>query len=116
MSEQPSAGPKGANENNSPLRRTRGLECLELDDELLVTDVPSDRAHFLNASMAAVWRLCDGTRSADQIAESLADVFDCSQSGDLGRTARQALETLADLDLLSAEESIDSGPVSETPR
>ncbi|MCP4663589.1 MAG: PqqD family protein, partial [bacterium] len=52
-----------------PLRRRRGIECQELDDELLVTDVPADRAHFLNATMAAVWKLCDGTRTADQIAK-----------------------------------------------
>ncbi|MCP4659437.1 MAG: PqqD family protein [bacterium] len=90
-----------------PLRRRRGIECQELDDELLVTDVPADRAHFLNATMAAVWKLCDGTRTADQIAKSLAEIFDCSPADDLGRVAREALQTLADLNLLSASADPD---------
>lgn len=83
-----------------PQRRMQGIECQELDDELLVTDVPADRAHFLNASMAAVWKLCDGTRSADQIADRLAEDFACSPADDLGRMVREALETLARLNLL----------------
>ena len=84
-----------------PLRRTRGIECQELGDELLVTDVPADRAHVLNASMAMIWKLCDGTRSADQIADSLAEVFDVSRADELGRVAREALRTLVGFDLLS---------------
>ncbi len=93
----------------SPLRRARGIECHQLDDELMVTDLPADRAHFLNPSMAAVWKLCDGTRPADQIAESLAEIFDCSQTGDLYRTVEEALETLGGLDLLRGDEQADQG-------
>ncbi len=106
MSKQGPATTESAGVHDLPLRRTRGIECHELGDELLVTDLPADRAHFLNASMATVWKLCDGTCSAAQIAESLGEVFDCSHAGDLGRTARKALETLASLDLLSGDESI----------
>ncbi len=104
MSQQVRAGTRSAGADELPRRRTRGIECHELGDELLVTDVPADRVHFLNAGMATVWKLCDGTRSAAQIAKSLAENFDCSQVDDLGRTAREALETLADLDLLSGDE------------
>ncbi len=102
MSEQVRAGTSSEGAHELPQRRTRRIECQKLDDELLVTDLAAERVHFLNASMAAVWELCDGTRSADQIAAGLAETFDCPQSADLGRAAREALETLADLDLLSA--------------
>ncbi len=110
MSKQVRAETKSAGAHDFPRRRTRGIECHELGDELLVTDVPADRAHFLNTSMATVWKLCDGTRSADQITERLAEFFDCSQAGDLGQTARKALQTLAALDLLGTGESIKCGP------
>jgi hypothetical protein len=40
-----------------------------LGDDLLVFDATTNRAHSLNATAAAVWRACDGTRGRDQIAE-----------------------------------------------
>ncbi len=84
-----------------PRCRTQDIDCQKLDHELLVIDAAADRVHFLNASMAAVWSLCDGTHAVDQIAQGLAETFDCSQAGDLDDTVREALTTLADLDLLT---------------
>ena len=85
-----------------PLRRTREIKCHDLgvNDELLVMDLSADRAYFFNASMTTVWNLCDGTHSADQIAQSLAETFDDSEAVDLEQTVREALETLGGLDLL----------------
>jgi hypothetical protein len=40
----------------------------ELDDDVLVFDPVSDRAVSLNRTAAAVWALCDGTRSVEQLA------------------------------------------------
>ncbi len=101
MSEQAQAATFSPGTQDCPLHRMTGLELHELGDQLVVGDVSADRAHFLNASIAAIWKLCDGTRSADQIARRLAETFDCSQAEGLGRTVEEALETLAGLDLLS---------------
>jgi hypothetical protein len=51
-----------------PLARQRGLVVKAVGDELLVYDLERHRAHSLNASAGAVWRLCDGTRTAAEIA------------------------------------------------
>lgn len=55
-----------------PKARTADLITTELDGELLVYDRDSDRALCLNPTAAAVWRLADGTRSVDELAELLS--------------------------------------------
>jgi len=56
--------------NNSqfPSARKTGLVVQEMPDEVLVYDLDSNRAHCLNKSAALVWRSCDGTRTASEIA------------------------------------------------
>ena len=51
-----------------PRARTEGLVINDLTDEVLVYDIKRDKAHCLNQTAAAVWRLCDGQRTATQIA------------------------------------------------
>ncbi len=83
-----------------PARRTQDLECQEVGDELMVMDVRSDRVHVLNATMAAVWKLCDGGRSSEQIAQALSEVFDCSEVEDLLAVTCDSLRSLAALELV----------------
>jgi hypothetical protein len=40
----------------------------ELTDEVLVYDLKRDKAHCLNQTAAAVWKLCDGQRTVAEIA------------------------------------------------
>lgn len=54
-----------------PKARTEGLIINELTDEVLVYDLRRDKAHCLNPTAAAVWRLCDGQSTAAQIAGRL---------------------------------------------
>jgi coenzyme PQQ synthesis protein D (PqqD) len=56
--------------NNSefPAARKSGLVVQDMPDEVLVYDLESNKAHCLNTSAARVWRACDGTRSASDIA------------------------------------------------
>jgi hypothetical protein len=54
-----------------PRARTEGLVINELTEEVLVYDLKRDKAHCLNHTAAAVWKLCDGHMSAAQIAELL---------------------------------------------
>jgi len=54
-----------------PRRRQDQLVVVELDDETTVYDKRTTAAHVLNATTAAVWKLCDGRRSVPEIAARL---------------------------------------------
>jgi hypothetical protein len=85
-----------------PARRTQDLDCQEVGDELMVMDARSDRVHVLNATMAAIWKLCDGGRSSEQIAQALSEVVDCSEVDDLLAVTCDSLRSLAALELVEA--------------
>lgn len=55
--------------NNSfnPKARESGLVVQEMQDEVLVYDLDSNKAHCLNETAAFVWRSCDGTNSVADI-------------------------------------------------
>ncbi len=53
-----------------PAARTEGLNMEAVGDELVVFDCGTFQYHHLNASAAAIWTLCDGTRSCADIAAS----------------------------------------------
>ncbi len=48
-----------------------------LGDELLVYAPEGARAHALNVSARAIWLLCDGTRSTEEIVATLAGDLEC---------------------------------------
>jgi hypothetical protein len=54
-----------------PKARSEGIIIREVDGELLVYDRLRDRAHCLNETAAAVWKLCDGRATASEIAERM---------------------------------------------
>ena len=53
------------------LHKVAGLLAEELPDELLIYDTKRHRAHCLNRTSAAVWRVCDGVASARSISDRL---------------------------------------------
>ena len=55
-----------------PVARRRNLIVKELPDETLIYDLDSDEAHCLNQTAALVWKNCDGTRSARDLASLLS--------------------------------------------
>jgi hypothetical protein len=55
--------------NGGPRARQDGLIIERIGDELLVYDTGTSRAHSLNATSAAVFESCDGSRSVEQITE-----------------------------------------------
>jgi PqqD family protein of HPr-rel-A system len=57
------------------LRRVESLEVNEADDGLVVYDPTSDQVHHLNPSAAVIFDLCDGSRSVEEIAAALGDVY-----------------------------------------
>ena len=44
----------------------------KLKDETLIYDLKENKAYCLNETSAMVWRLCDGKRSAVEIAEEIS--------------------------------------------
>jgi hypothetical protein len=57
-----------------PAARQTNLVVKSLTDEVLVYDLERHRAHRLNAAAAAVWHLCDGTRTAPEITAAARDL------------------------------------------
>lgn len=52
-----------------------GLDVNEVKDGLIVYDSVSDRVHYLNATAAVVFTLCDGERDPAAIAAVVAEAF-----------------------------------------
>jgi Coenzyme PQQ synthesis protein D (PqqD) len=57
-----------------------GLEVNETKDGLIVYEPDRDRVHYLNATAAVVFTLCDGTRDAAAIADAVGKAFDLDHS------------------------------------
>ena len=55
-----------------PKARKKDLVIQKLDDEVLVYDLRTDRAHCLNPTAALVWRYCDGKTDLLRIAKKLS--------------------------------------------
>jgi PqqD family protein of HPr-rel-A system len=60
------------------LKMADGLEVHETDDGLIVYQQSTDRVHHLNQTAAVILYLCDGTQTAEAIAEAVAEVFGLS--------------------------------------
>ena len=54
-----------------PVARTENLHAEQLPDELIVYDTASQKAHCLSPAAAAVWRNCNGQRTAEDISVQL---------------------------------------------
>jgi hypothetical protein len=59
-----------------PRARQAGLIVRELDDETLIYDVDTDKAHCLNQTAALIWKHCDGTSAVSQICEVLSQTME----------------------------------------
>lgn len=75
----------------APRRRPDlAYEEIESTGEFIVVDPVDETARVLNATMGAIWILCDGTRDADAIAREIAEI--------LGPAAPALAQVLADVE------------------
>ena len=81
---------------NPKVRRDQVLVS-DLNGELVLYDERSSRAHRLDGTAAAVWRLADGTATVAEIAMQIADELGVEPSGDL---VELGLVSLREADLL----------------
>ena len=56
-------------------RANSRFESHEIDDELVLQDTATGAVHILNGTAAAVWWLCDGKRSCDEIVAQIARLY-----------------------------------------
>lgn len=57
-------------------RPSHALTHRDLDDELLFYDGSGDQVHVLNGTARDIYMLCDGSRTAGQIADQLCQEYD----------------------------------------
>jgi hypothetical protein len=91
-----------------PEARRGGIIRKEVDGELLIYDLTRDKAHCLNESAAAIWKLCDGRTSTKDIAASLSKEVGASVDE---RVVWLALADLRRSHLLEEPKRIDQGAV-----
>ncbi len=68
------------------------LQGKDLQDEYLVWDGSGDRLHVLNSTARAIFLLCDGEHTEEQIAESLVTTFQIdleTATADVQRTLKE---------------------------
>ena len=93
---------------NGPLRsalvpKRKNVLVLQLSDEFLVYDKETSKAHCLNNTAAEVWKLCDGTRTVQQIIDILVDTYPDAASD----IRVDVADTIDDLMLTGAVKMVD---------
>lgn len=66
-----------------PRARREGLIVEELDDEVLVYDLNTNKAHCLNRTSALVWQCCDGRTTVAEAARRLAQEAEVAADEDV---------------------------------
>jgi hypothetical protein len=70
-------------QNLKPTARREGLVIQELNDEVLIYDLNTNKAHCLNKTAGTVWKYCDGSNSVSDIAALLKKEFKAEVNEDL---------------------------------
>ncbi len=76
--------------SDRPLARHE-FSAEEIGDEIVVMNTETALAHHLNATAGVVWDAADGSRTVDELAEQLVELFDI----DLDTARRDVASVLA---------------------
>ena len=82
-------------------RQTPGVVTSEVLDELVAYSPASSQAVSLNVSARAIWELCDGTRTLDDICNELSEAAGTPPEA-LRADVQAAIDQMRDLGLLVA--------------
>ena len=88
------------------LQKFPGLVVEEMDEEILLYKPSTHEAIHLNGPAAAIWKLCDGTRTVKDIVECLGAEFPTSKS-------TIALEVQEAIDLLLRDGALERSSGSD---
>ncbi len=83
---------KGSPKTGLPLARNKAILLQEIDGELLIYDLDTDKAYNLNKTAALVWQLCDGTKSVAQISIEMSKLLRKQVSTELVELALDSLK------------------------
>ncbi|RLT42670.1 MAG: PqqD family protein [Chloroflexi bacterium] len=87
--------------NVLPLRRNPSVLEQDLGDELLLYSAGGQDVHVLNATGRAVWRLCDGQRSPQEIAAQLQTQFSQTDERNVMADVQRMIADLTERQLLA---------------
>lgn len=90
---------------NFPTSRRADLVVQELNDEIIIYDLITDKAFCLNQTSALVWQFCNGKTSVAEISRKVAKQFDRPPNEDV---IWLALEQLKEQNLLDDAENFAS--------
>jgi pyrroloquinoline quinone biosynthesis protein D len=83
-------------------RRRAGLQLRVSGDEAALLDPTSDAVHVLNDTALALWELCDGETSVEEMVVAAVGLFDADE-GRLEQDVLDALDAMAHRGLLDSE-------------
>ena len=81
-----------------------GLATRVVDEEVVILDRANGNVHRLNSTASAIWNLCDGKNTTDEIAAHLAEAFQLPPDQVLA-DVRRMVEDLEKLDLLDSKQT-----------
>lgn len=85
--------------------RQEDIVVQELENELLIYDLRTDKAFCLNETSALIWQTCDGTKSVSEISREISEKVNSPVSENL---VWLALDQLSKDDLLSDRQPVVS--------
>ena len=88
------------NPQTSALKPMDEVRYRDLGDECLFYDHAGDRLHVLNGSARAIFLLCDGTRTEDQVAADFANQYDIDHDA-AENDAHELIAQLLELGILA---------------
>ena len=69
-----------------------GLEKSEMGDETLLYNAENDKVSMLNKTAAAVWELCDGKHTIEEIAAEITESLGPPEGRDVKSDVEAAIE------------------------
>ena len=64
-----------ANESGGKLTRNEAFYTVEMDGNTLLYRPTSQNAVHLDSVASLIWKMCDGTRTAEELAGELAEIY-----------------------------------------
>jgi hypothetical protein len=92
-------------EDNKPKSRREDIVVQEVDGEVLIYDLKTDKAFCLNRTSALVWQACDGTKTIAEINDLVGKQLNAKVKEDVIWLA---------LDQLSKEKLVDAAIANKT--
>lgn len=75
------------------LKQFPGIVVEEMDSEILIYRPSTHKAIHLNGTAAVIWKLCDGTRTTEDVVDCLAEQFPNAKSS-IAREVQDAIDQL----------------------